>query len=139
MTVAQGLEEWGVPSSQVHSEGFGPSVERRRAQRRRRTNIESRRNVVAEGDSETNTSSQVSFTKSNVTVDWSDEFESILEVAEEFGIELDSGCRTGNCGTCEVALLLGKVRYTKAPGCQPENGCALSCVARPIGNVEIDA
>lgn len=137
--LAQGLDEWGVPSSQVHSEGFGPSAERRRAQRRRKTGIESRRNIVAEGDSATNTSSQVSFTKSNVTVDWSDEFESILEVAEEFGIELDSGCRTGNCGTCEVALLLGKVRYTKDPGCQPENGCALSCVARPIGNVEIDA
>ncbi len=139
LTLAQGLDEWGVPTSQVHSEGFGPSADRRSVQRRQRTNIESRRNVVAEGDSASNTSSKVVFTKSNVTVEWSDEFESILEVAEECGIELDSGCRSGNCGTCEVALLLGKVKYAKDPGCQPENGCALSCVARPIGNVEIDA
>lgn len=138
-SLVAGLDDWGVPASQVHSEAFGPSADRRSVQRRQKTNAENPRKMVAQDDSATNTTSKVVFKKSKVAVDWTEDFESILDAAEDCGIELDSGCRAGNCGTCEVALLLGKVKYAKEPGCEPEEGSALSCVAKPVGNVEIDA
>ena len=40
----------------------------------------------------------------------------LLELAEAAGIAVDSACRTGSCGTCEVGLRAGSVRYLLTDG-----------------------
>lgn len=67
----------------------------------------------------------------------------ILEVAEQTGIELESSCRSGSCGTCKQKLLEGDVKYDDTPQALSEaeqaSGWILTCSARPIGKVVIDA
>lgn len=67
----------------------------------------------------------------------------ILDVAEQAGIELDSSCRSGSCGTCKQRLLTGEVQYDGTPSALNEDeksaGWILTCCARPIGKVVIDA
>ncbi|HBB34793.1 MAG TPA: flavodoxin [Cyanobacteria bacterium UBA8803] len=64
-----------------------------------------------------------------------DEF--ILDLAEQEGIELPSGCRMGSCGVCKQKLLEGRVNYDEDPGC--EEGYVLTCIAKPVGRVAIEA
>ena len=66
-----------------------------------------------------------------------DEEDTILEIAEQEGIELPSGCRMGACGACKLPLLSGKVNYEDEPDCEP--GHLLTCIAKPIGRVVIKA
>ena len=68
-----------------------------------------------------------------------DEF--ILDVAEKAGVELDSSCRSGTCGTCKQKLLEGKTVYDSPPDAAAdlEPGFILTCSARAIGKVSIDA
>lgn len=63
--------------------------------------------------------------------------DSILEVAEEAGLQLTAGCRMGSCGVCKQKLLEGEVNYEQDPGCEP--GQVLTCIAKPVGRVVIDA
>jgi ferredoxin len=46
----------------------------------------------------------VEFKKSGKTIEWEERFGSILELAEDHGIEIDKNCRQGVCGTCAVKL-----------------------------------
>jgi len=66
-----------------------------------------------------------------------DEEDTILESAEEKGIELPSGCRMGACGACKLPLLAGEVNYDDDPACEP--GHLLTCIAKPVGQVVIKA
>ena len=66
-----------------------------------------------------------------------DEEDTILEIAEQEGIKLPSGCRMGACGSCKVALLEGTVNYDDEPECEP--GHLFTCVAKPVGRVVIEA
>jgi hypothetical protein len=59
---------------------------------------------------------QVEFRKSGKKVDWSDQFESILELAEANGIDIDNDCRQGYCGSCMVKLASGKVEMSSDDG-----------------------
>ncbi|WP_333103570.1 MULTISPECIES: 2Fe-2S iron-sulfur cluster-binding protein [unclassified Microcoleus] len=68
-----------------------------------------------------------------------DEF--ILDVAERAGVELDSNCRSGSCGTCQQKLLEGQTVYDSQPDAAADlqPGFILACSARAIGKVTIDA
>ncbi|WP_317619322.1 2Fe-2S iron-sulfur cluster-binding protein [Laspinema sp. D2d] len=84
----------------------------------------------------------VTFAKSGKTISC-DDSAPILEIAEREGIELDSSCRGGTCGTCKQKLLSGEVRYENEPQAlsngDRQQGYILACSAHPIGPVEIDA
>ena len=83
---------------------------------------------------------QVAFQQSNCVTTWSGDDASLLDVAERSGVSLDSGCREGQCGACAVRLLRGKVRYHSEPASGSlEANEVLACIARPQGNVELDA
>ena len=72
-----------------------------------------------------------------------DSKESILDVAEQAGINIRSGCRQGICGTCKVRKLEGKVRYDVEPEIldqsEREAGFILTCVAFADGRVVVAA
>ncbi|NEP47359.1 MAG: FHA domain-containing protein [Moorea sp. SIO3C2] len=67
----------------------------------------------------------------------------ILDVAEQEGVALPSGCRMGACGACKQKLLKGKVEYDEEPDALQEDerneGMILTCVAHPVGQVVVSA
>ena len=66
----------------------------------------------------------------------------ILDVAEAAGIEADSSCRAGTCGTCTSKLVEGDVKYDETPAALSDEdrkaGYVLTCSARPVGRVVVD-
>ncbi|MDQ2097619.1 MAG: ferredoxin--nitrite reductase [Tychonema bourrellyi B0820] len=84
--------------------------------------------------------STVIFARSGKEVACSED-EFILDVAERAGVELDSNCRSGNCGTCKQKLLEGDIAYDGELDALKdiESGFILTCSARAIGKVAIDA
>jgi ferredoxin-nitrite reductase len=67
----------------------------------------------------------------------------ILEAAEKAGVELDSSCQSGTCGTCMQKLIEGEVKYEGDAAALSESdradGMILTCIAHPVGRVVIDA
>ena len=121
-----GLAEWGVPKEQIHFEAFGPS------------SVKSVRADISSPE-KSRQACRIRFTRTGETVEWNESNGSLLDAAEQYGVAVNSGCRAGNCGSCEVGLLKGRVRYSKDPSVFPESGKTLSCVACPDGDVEVDA
>jgi ferredoxin-NADP reductase len=68
--------------------------------------------------------------------------QSLLEVAEKYGINIPSSCRQGQCGTCATRLLSGEIHMDNEDGLDPglkAQGYVLTCVARAKGDVRLDA
>lgn len=85
---------------------------------------------------------QVEFKKSGKTVAWSDKYDSILELAESNGIEIESECRQGFCGTCMVKLISGEVEMETDDGLDEadrKNGMILTCTAVPKTDIVLEA
>lgn len=78
--------------------------------------------------------------KQEVTCDRED---NLLDIAEQAGIEMTSGCRMGSCGVCKHQLLEGSVDYDDEPGALSDsdrkNNQVLVCVAKPVGRVVLSA
>ena len=129
-TIVPALEEWGVPEKNVHFEAFGPATVKK-------TKTEA--NKEATQASSASAGVQITFAKSGKTLDWNPEIGSILDFAEENDIDIDFGCRAGNCGTCITAIKDGEVDYLNEPGAEPEAGSCLACISVPKGNLSIDA
>ena len=118
------LAAWGVPKTSIHFEAFGPATVKK---------------CTTNSESEDVPKIDVSFTKSGKVFPWDPKLTSLLELAENNGIPLDSGCRAGNCGTCLTAIKSGEVSYVGEPGSLPEEGSCLACIAVPKGDLTLDA
>ncbi len=64
---------------------------------------------------------------------------SLLELAKNNGVEINSGCRAGGCGSCQVSIEEGEVEYLQSQDYDPDPGCCLLCVSRPKRNLTIQA
>ena len=125
--VYNGLTDWGIPESRIHFEAFGPaSIGKSRKQQ------SADQDPVSAGTS-------VRFSKSNVETEFGQGTENLLECAEANGVNVDSGCRAGSCGTCQVAIQKGKVTYPDGQVVDCEPGHCLICVAKPDGPLELEA
>lgn len=120
-----GLNDWGVPSDRMHFEAFGPATVGK---------------PTTSSDEQSEASCfQVKFVRSEKTLTWDQSKGSLLDLAEQQGINVDSGCRAGNCGTCMTAIHAGDVDYLMQPGDMPEGGTCLLCTAIPTTDLELDA
>lgn len=65
--------------------------------------------------------------------------QSLLDVLREAGLDIGSSCEVGNCGTCRVGLLSGRVEHRGSGMEEFEkvNGL-LSCVSRGVGEIVLD-
>ena len=66
----------------------------------------------------------------------------ILEIAEESGIDIPFECRSGICGQCKTKLLAGRVMMEAEDALSPAEkarGFILACQAHAVGDVVIDA
>ena len=67
--------------------------------------------------------------------------EYVLDAVEKVGVEIESSCRAGTCGTCTAKVLKGEVTYEEDYDALSglEAGEILTCCAKPISAVVIDA
>ncbi len=63
----------------------------------------------------------------------------LLACAGQNNVSLESGCRTGACGSCAIKLLRGRVRYTRRPQFHTQSSDILPCVCVPETDIELDA
>lgn len=84
--------------------------------------------------------SKINLKKTGVELDWDSTEESILELAEANGIDLDYGCRMGNCTACQQEVISGEVEYPNGHTGEPDEGNALLCCCVPKNgsNLEIN-
>ena len=126
----EGLREWGVPENDINYEAFGPAT----VQKKKEADTKDK-DPAPEGE----VAFEVQFEKSGVTVPWDASIGSILDFAEENDVDIDFGCRAGNCGSCITAIKSGDVDYLSEPGEKPESGSCLACVSVPKGAIVLDA
>lgn len=77
----------------------------------------------------------VTFLRAGITVPWTEHSGTLLELAEAHGIEMDYGCRYGDCATCLLPLATGRVAYLHPTGATPEPGTCLPCSCKPVTSV----
>jgi ferredoxin-NADP reductase len=120
------LAEWGVPQQDIHYEAFGPASVR----------SSGARPVPAAAAS---APVEVRFHRSGRTLAWEGQDANLLDFAERHGIAVDSGCRTGGCGSCETRLVSGTVVYDHRPDHDVAPGHCLLCVGRPDSALVLEA
>ena len=81
--------------------------------------------------------SKINFQKSGVELDWDGTEDSVLEFAEAKDLDLDYGCRMGNCTACQKKIVSGEVEYPNGHTGEPEEGNALLCCCIPKGNSDL--
>jgi ferredoxin-NADP reductase len=66
----------------------------------------------------------------------------VLECAEDAGVDIPNECRSGICGQCKTRLVAGRVLMEvqdALTNADRAKGLILACQARPVRDVEIDA
>ena len=122
-SIVEGLAEWGVPDKHIHLEAFGPASVPKK--------IKPKADAVK---------AAVEFQVEGETFEWTGEHENLLTFAEDKGVELPSGCRMGNCGSCMTPLASGEVDYPEGkPGFEYEAGNCLPCCCVPKSDISLEA
>ena len=124
-TLVPALAAWGVPVDDIHYEAFGPASVKLPG--------------AAAAALPTATGVEVRFQRSGRTLTWDAKDASLLDFAERHGVEVESGCRSGGCGSCETRLLEGSVHYDHAPDHDVAPGHCLLCVGRPSSPLVLEA
>ncbi len=80
---------------------------------------------------------KIIFKKSGVEAEWTGTEESILELAEANDLDLDYGCRMGNCTACQHQIVSGEIEYPNGHTGEPDEGNALLCCSQPKGDADV--
>ncbi len=80
----------------------------------------------------------IAFARSDLTIPWSSDYASVLELAESCDVPVRWSCRTGVCHTCETALIAGDVDYSPDPVEAPAQGSVLICCSQPRDALVLD-
>lgn len=118
------LEDWGVNSDDIYYESFGPATLRKHKKTASATSSEHPINIT--------------FSQTSKTILWDPAADSLLEFAEANGIEVDSGCRAGSCGSCQTAVQIGEVDYNQEPDADVASGHCLLCISKPKNNLTLE-
>jgi ferredoxin-NADP reductase/MOSC domain-containing protein YiiM len=130
--ISAGLVAIGVDAAHVHSEPFGPAPGLTPG-------------IAAEPvrtphppAGRPGTGPTIEFARSNLTVGWTADYSSLLELAEACDVPVRWSCRTGVCHTCETPVVAGELQYSPDPVEPPTDGSALICCSQPSGDVVLD-
>ena len=124
-SLTQDLLGWGVAADKIFFEAFGPTTVKKATAATAPLSEASEIDVV--------------FAKTGRKCPWNPRAGSLLEFAESNGITIDSGCRSGNCGTCLTPIKSGEVTYITDPGLMLNAGSCLTCISIPRGHITLDA
>jgi len=117
-----GLRAMNVTDARIHAEAFGPSGLQRQVD-------EQAKQVPLKPAS--GNAVPVVFMRSAKEARWTPESGSLLQLAEQRGLNPESSCRDGRCGTCRTRVLQGEVTYAKTPEFAVADDEALICCALP--------
>jgi ferredoxin len=84
------------------------------------------------------TGPRITFARSGLSVNWSPDYRSILEIAEACDVPTRFSCRTGVCHTCITGVLDGITTYSPPPLEEPADGEVLICSAAPGSDLVLD-
>jgi len=126
-----GLQTWGVPADNVHTEIFGAleSITPGMAQVA---------HTPHQPQGPPGSGPPVSFARSGITATWDSKFTSLLELAEACDVPVRWSCRTGVCHTCMTGLIAGSISYNPEPLERPGPGNVLVCCSQPNAGVTLD-
>jgi ferredoxin-NADP reductase len=129
-SIIPALKEWGVEESRIHIEAFGPAT----LPQQSRPKPPAGNAVQLDGQR----NSFVEFSQSSKTVAWDDGCPSLLDFALSHGVDIDSECRAGSCGSCAVAITKGRVFNISEPSGGYHEGSCLACISVPDGSLVLD-
>jgi ferredoxin-NADP reductase len=121
------LREWGVQADDIHFEAFGPA------------SVRPAMPLTTEPRVAASDAIEVHFSRSGRTLLWDGQDANLLDFAERHDLAVDSGCRSGSCGTCETRLVSGIVTYTDTPDHDVAKGHCLLCVGKPQSALVLEA
>lgn len=130
--IGAGLAALGIEAPRIHTEPFGPApgVTPGIAATPART--------PHPPAGQTGTGPRIAFARSDLTIAWSSDFGSLLDLAEACDVPVRWSCRTGVCHTCETTLIAGNVDYNPDPVEPPTAGSVLICCSRPRDDLVLD-
>ena len=128
-TLVPALAEWGVATDDIYYESFGPA------------SLIKHENLTRQVTTEATAAQTftITFSKSEKSATWDPSAGSLLEFAEANGIEVESGCRAGSCGSCQTRLAAGEGDYNQAPDADVESGHCLLCISIPRSDLTLVA
>ena len=130
--VLESLNTLKVPTENIKTEAFGPAKKPKALSKSESKNSvnEVLSNAVA-----------VSFKRTGKSAPMSSD-QTVLDVADEAGVQIDSSCRSGQCGLCKVRLLAGEVTMEcddSLSADERKEGQILACQAKATKDIEVDA
>lgn len=129
------LRSLGIEPARIHTEFFGPSCLLEDTPELPPAPADA---ALASAPQTEPERCNVHFTRSGKSALWQDGTHSLLDLAEQVGINANFSCRAGVCGMCLTRLVKGEIRYFEEPLEMPEAGTLLVCCSRPVGSVEIE-
>ena len=130
--ISAGLSSLGIDASRIHTEPFGPAPGQTPGIAAKPARAPHPPTGQA-GNGPT-----IEFARSDLAIPWSEDYASLLELAEACDVPVRWSCRTGVCQTCETTLIAGGVGYSPDPVEQPPDGSVLICCSRPAGDIVLD-
>ena len=130
--ISASLAALGFDASRIHTEPFGPATGLTpgiAAAPARAPHPPAGR----PGDGPT-----IAFARSDLTIPWSSDYGTLLELAESCDVPVRWSCRTGVCHTCETTLIAGSVDYSPDPVEPPTAGSVFICCSQPRDDVVLD-
>jgi ferredoxin-NADP reductase/MOSC domain-containing protein YiiM len=130
--ISAALASIGLDASRIHTEPFGPEPGLTPGIAARPTRApHPPSGHPGEGP-------RIEFARSSLSVPWSGDYGSLLELAEACDVPVRWSCRTGVCHSCETTLIAGDLDYDPDPVEAPAEGSALICCSRPHDDVVLD-
>jgi ferredoxin len=130
--ISAGLAAIGVDASRIHTEPFGPAASQTPGIAAKPTRTP-HPPAGQPGDGPT-----IAFARSDLTIPWSSDYGTLLELAESCDVPVRWSCRTGVCQTCETTLIAGDVDYSPDPVEPPPDGSVLICCSQPRDDIVLD-
>jgi uncharacterized protein len=121
------LRTWGVREEDILFEAFGPA------------SVLPAVTTTGQSPSAEQVSIDVNFSRSGRTLVWDGRDANLLDFAERHHVDVDAGCRSGSCGSCETRLVSGAVIYADKPDFDVAKGHCLLCVGTPQSALVLEA
>jgi ferredoxin-NADP reductase/MOSC domain-containing protein YiiM/ferredoxin len=130
--ISAGLGALGFDASRIHTEPFGPAASETPGIAA--TTARAPHPPAGQpGNGPT-----IAFARSDLTIPWSSDYGTLLDLAESCDVPVRWSCRTGVCHTCETTLIAGNVDYSPDPVEPPTDGSVFICCSQPRDDMVLD-
>jgi ferredoxin-NADP reductase/MOSC domain-containing protein YiiM len=130
--ISAGLAALGFDASGIHTEPFGPAA----SETPGIAATPARAPHPPAG--QPGNGPTIAFARSDLTIPWTSDYGTLLELAEACDVPVRWSCRTGVCHTCETTLIAGNVDYNPDPVEPPTDGSVLICCSQPRDDIVLD-